>query len=241
MSQYSLSVLCHFVALAGCIISGYVGGQLVITRSILPFFYSQLFNWLTIRVTLIIISHIFSLSFSSGVSPGNLPALSPSSRIKATALSPVTTGPFRSFHRSRNCVSISCTTSSTVSRPLKSTRPKSGFRRGDSTTFQLSRLVQQISPLRDTRQLVALCFFGLAKAFDIVWHRGLLAKLQYSSGVERQALAWLQSYLHNRRQHDCCCGARDIRLSTSSLWSTARFNFRTSIIYHVHEPCTCTG
>ena len=37
MSQYSLSVLCHFVALADCIRSGYVGGQLVNTRNILSF------------------------------------------------------------------------------------------------------------------------------------------------------------------------------------------------------------
>ena len=37
MSQYSLSVLCYFVALADCIISGYVGGQLVKTRNILSF------------------------------------------------------------------------------------------------------------------------------------------------------------------------------------------------------------
>ena len=29
MSQYSLSVLCHFAALAACIGSGYVGGQFV--------------------------------------------------------------------------------------------------------------------------------------------------------------------------------------------------------------------
>ena len=37
MSQYFLSVLCHFVALAACIRSGYVGGQCVITRNILSF------------------------------------------------------------------------------------------------------------------------------------------------------------------------------------------------------------
>ena len=37
MSQYSLSVLCHFVALADCIRSGYVGGQFAITRNILSF------------------------------------------------------------------------------------------------------------------------------------------------------------------------------------------------------------
>ena len=42
MSQYSLSVLCHFVALAGCIRPGYVGGQLVITRNILSFFSQSL-------------------------------------------------------------------------------------------------------------------------------------------------------------------------------------------------------
>ena len=39
MSQYSLSVLCHFVALADCIRYGYVGGQFVITRNILSFFF----------------------------------------------------------------------------------------------------------------------------------------------------------------------------------------------------------
>ena len=44
MSQYSLSVLCHFVALAYCIRSGYVGGQLVIPRNILSFFFSLLFS-----------------------------------------------------------------------------------------------------------------------------------------------------------------------------------------------------
>ena len=45
MSQYSLSVSCHFVALADFIRSGYVGGQLVMTRNILSFFFSQLSNY----------------------------------------------------------------------------------------------------------------------------------------------------------------------------------------------------
>ena len=35
MFQYSLSVLCHFVAPADCIRSVNVGGQLVITRNML--------------------------------------------------------------------------------------------------------------------------------------------------------------------------------------------------------------
>ena len=37
-----LSVLCHFVALADCIRSGYVGGQLVITRNISSSFFTSL-------------------------------------------------------------------------------------------------------------------------------------------------------------------------------------------------------
>ena len=41
MPQYSWSVLCNFVALAHCIRSGYVGGQLVVTRNILSFFFLQ--------------------------------------------------------------------------------------------------------------------------------------------------------------------------------------------------------
>ena len=40
MSQYSLSVLCHFVALAERIRSGYIGGQLVITHNISSFSFS---------------------------------------------------------------------------------------------------------------------------------------------------------------------------------------------------------
>ena len=44
MSQHSLSVLCHFVALADCIRSGYVGGQLVITRNIMSFSFFNVHN-----------------------------------------------------------------------------------------------------------------------------------------------------------------------------------------------------
>ena len=45
MSQYSLSVLCHFVALADCIRSGYVSGQLVITHNILSFYTILFFDF----------------------------------------------------------------------------------------------------------------------------------------------------------------------------------------------------
>ena len=47
MSQCTLSVLCHFVALADCIRSGYVGEQLVVTRNI---FFLFLFHQMGYRL-----------------------------------------------------------------------------------------------------------------------------------------------------------------------------------------------
>jgi len=77
---------------------------------------------------------------------------------------------------------------------------QSGFRRGDSTSLQLTRLMQDIASLRDDRQHVAVCYFDLAKAFDTVWHRALLYKLATVFKIGGQCLNWLRSYLTNRQQ-----------------------------------------
>ena len=42
-------------------------------------------------------------------------------------------------------------------------------------------------------------FCDIIKAFDRVWHRGLLCKLK-AAGVTGTALKWFQSYLSNRKQ-----------------------------------------
>ena len=84
---------------------------------------------------------------------------------------------------------------------------QSGFCRGDSTTFQLTRLVQDIYTQRNLRRHVDIVFFDLAKAFDTVWHRGLLAKLESVFLVHGPALQWLSSYLSCRHQ--------TVRVSTS--------------------------
>ena len=60
--------------------------------------------------------------------------------------------------------------------PVLSSR-QSGFRKEESTVFQLVRLVQSWSELLDSSQYVGAVFFDLKKAFDKVWHAGLLAKL----------------------------------------------------------------
>ena len=76
---------------------------------------------------------------------------------------------------------------------------QSGFRQHDGTELQLARLVHQISANRDAGQHVSACFFDLSKAFDRVWHSGLLRKLEHY-GVESCAHQWLSGYLSDRRQ-----------------------------------------
>ena len=53
---------------------------------------------------------------------------------------------------------------------------QSGFRKKDGTSFQLLQLVQQWSEAVDDGYYVGVIFFDLKKAFDKVWHDGLLAK-----------------------------------------------------------------
>ena len=76
---------------------------------------------------------------------------------------------------------------------------QSGFRKGDGTHMQLIRLVQSWSSALDASQYVTTVFFDLKKAFDRVWHRGLLAKLA-AVGVSGDALLWFKNYLSNRKR-----------------------------------------
>ena len=77
---------------------------------------------------------------------------------------------------------------------------QSGFRRGDSTQYQVTRLVQDIVTHRHKKDHVGIVFFDLAKAFDTVWHRGLLAKLETVFLIEGQMINWIASYLSSRNQ-----------------------------------------
>ena len=76
---------------------------------------------------------------------------------------------------------------------------QSGFCQKDSTAYQLARLIHRLaSALHDGKTAFA-CFYDLSKAFDRVWHKGLLAKL-HSFSVRGQAHACLECYLSNLRQ-----------------------------------------
>ncbi len=79
------------------------------------------------------------------------------------------------------------------------TKQQSGFRKKDGTVPQLVRLAQQWSESIDNSVYVGALFFDLKKAFDRVWHRGLLVKL-HAAGIRGSALSWLTSFVKSRRQ-----------------------------------------
>ena len=81
------------------------------------------------------------------------------------------------------------------------TKKQSGFRPGDSTTNQLLYLIDEIHQAFDcTESLeVRAVFLDISKAFDKVWHEGLLFKLQ-QNGISGSLLNLFQNYLNDRKQ-----------------------------------------
>ena len=78
---------------------------------------------------------------------------------------------------------------------------QSGFRPGDSTIYQLLYITHSIHTAfeeyssRETRAV----FLDISKAFDKVWHEGLIFKLK-SNGISGPLLVLIDSYLSNRKQ-----------------------------------------
>jgi len=76
---------------------------------------------------------------------------------------------------------------------------QSGFQSGDSTTHQLAYLYHVFSQALDVKKDVRIVFCDISKAFDRVWHEGLLFKLQ-KIGIGGNLLSFLKHYLTNRYQ-----------------------------------------
>jgi hypothetical protein len=51
----------------------------------------------------------------------------------------------------------------------------------------------------DEGKEIRVIFFDISKAFDRVWHRGLLFKLK-KMGIVGNLLLWFKDYLTNRKQ-----------------------------------------
>ena len=78
---------------------------------------------------------------------------------------------------------------------------QSGFTAGDSSVNQLVELYNTFCQALDEGKEVRAVFCDISKAFNRVWHRGLIAKLKHYD-ICGPLLNWFISYLTNRFQRD---------------------------------------
>ncbi len=76
---------------------------------------------------------------------------------------------------------------------------QSGFQHGRSTVTQLVEIYHEFCKAVDSGKEIRVVFLDIAKAFDRVWHKGLIHKL-YMCGIDGRLLVWLQNYISNRYQ-----------------------------------------
>ena len=95
---------------------------------------------------------------------------------------------------------------------------QSGFRPNDSFINQLISITHNIYRAFDANPSLEVrgVFLDLSKAFDKVWHEGLLYKLK-SNGINGNALQLIKSFLHKRCQRVVLKGQ-----SQSSSWLSTR-------------------
>ena len=76
---------------------------------------------------------------------------------------------------------------------------QSGFRPGDSCIFQLISITSEIYRSFEKHDETRAVFLDISKAFDKVWHNGLIHKLK-CNGISGNLLAFFESYIRNRYQ-----------------------------------------
>ncbi len=76
---------------------------------------------------------------------------------------------------------------------------QSGFIQGDSTINQLISICNLLCKDLDNGYEFIGVFMDLTKAFDKVWHKGLIFKI-VKYGIKGNLLKWLTSYLTYRKQ-----------------------------------------
>ena len=93
------------------------------------------------------------------------------------------------------------------------TPSQSGFIAGGSTVCQLLCVYNDFCKFLDKGATSQAIFLDISKAFDKVWHRGLLKKLD-TIGIRGQLLVWFSDYLSNRKQAVVLAGSKSDYLTT---------------------------
>jgi hypothetical protein len=79
----------------------------------------------------------------------------------------------------------------------------SGFRKNHCTKDHLLRLTQHIINNFNQNKLTSVVLFDMEKAFDRVWHQGLIYKLHLYN-IPPYLLAWLSNFITNRKFYVEC-------------------------------------
>jgi hypothetical protein len=76
---------------------------------------------------------------------------------------------------------------------------QNGFRTNKSTYTAIQTFIGEVQKMLDNKQLALSIFFDLSKAFDVIDHDLLLAKLELY-GLRGISYEWMRSYLTDRSQ-----------------------------------------
>ena len=73
-----------------------------------------------------------------------------------------------------------------------------GFRSGHSTYHALAYLINNVKLELNNRKTTAAVYFDIAKAFDSVWHSGLIVKM-IDLGIPKNLISLIKSFLTERK------------------------------------------
>ena len=80
-----------------------------------------------------------------------------------------------------------------------------GFRRNKNTTTELLTLFDTIMEAKEKKKEILVLLYDLSAAFDTVSHKILLEKLKLY-GFDNNSMAWMETFLQNRKQSVEVCG-----------------------------------
>ena len=77
-------------------------------------------------------------------------------------------------------------------------KTQSGFRNGRSTLDHLVKLETEVRCALDSGQMTGVVFLDISKAFDLVWHEGLIYKIK-NCGITGKILKYIGAFLMDRK------------------------------------------
>ena len=114
---------------------------------------------------------------------------------------------------------------------------QSGFIPRDSTVNQLTKICHEIFSEFDKGNEICAVFLDFSKAFDKVWHKGLLYKLD-RYGVNGSFLKLMASYLGGREQRVIMQNAESTWRLLNDLWQSQDFpdGWREATVIPIPKP-----